>query len=369
MIRSSTIVLALILAAGCGDSSYAPSTDPAGAPPPSSTDAPATTTSPAPGDGTVAQGPATFTRDTGLEGAPFTLKDPACKTSATQTFCQSVVYSVVDQQSLHLDLYAPPAASTKKVPVIVYVHGGGWAHGSYHGPGIDTDYYLSKGYAIMSVEYRLTLANNQPTGLTFPENLRDVKTAIRWIRMKASSVLDGQKIVAYGFSAGAHLVSLLATTSKVAKFDGRGDPTVPVSVSGAVMLSAAFDFHVFVPDNPPLAPECDGLNEEPDPNKPQLLIPLLIGGDINDPANAPKLDEMDSSRYADADTAPMITFNGTCDQTQPYQSTETLKAAITSKGLTQIDVNIVPMAVHGGTLAGTAEKTKVQTFIDRWLGP
>jgi acetyl esterase/lipase len=301
--------------------------------------------------------------DVGLEGAPFTLDDKACTSSATQIFCTDVVYSMVGTTSLHLDLYAPPAARTQKVPVIVYIHGGGWAVGTYHNPGLPVPQYLENGYAVMSIEYRLTQnPDGSVSGVTFPENLKDTKTAIRWIRTKGASVFDGTKILAYGFSAGAHLAGLLATTAKVAAFDGRGDTSVPTSVTAALALSPQFDFHVFVPDNPPLAPECAGLNTKPGQD-PQALIPLLIGADMQDPANAAKLDALNAVTYLDADAAPLMTFNGTCDQTVPYQTTKSLIDAVAAKGLSQISVNIVPLALHGTTIQKPEQATMARDFI------
>src|SRR5215212_7394083 len=76
-----------------------------------------------------------WTTDAGLEGAPFRLDSPACSTSADRVFCTDVVYSEVGATKLRLDLYAPLAARTKRVPAIIYLHGGGWSRGTYHDPG------------------------------------------------------------------------------------------------------------------------------------------------------------------------------------------------------------------------------------------
>lgn len=366
------IVLGLLSGLGCSsasDPAPAPTSTSGGAPPAAAS---TTETPPAPGETTTTP-PNTstdFVHDPGLEGAPFSLTDAACQKNATQIACQDVVFSKVGGVDLHLNLFAPLAAQTSKVPLIVFIHGGGWALGTYKQVGLDVDSYIAKGWAVASIEYRLTLgANHQPTGIKFPDNIQDVKTAIRWFKTKAAAFIEPTKIVSYGFSAGAHLSSLLATTANVKEFDGRGDPSVPVNVAGSVCLSAAFDFHVFVPDNPALAPECAGRNTKPDDDKAQELVPLLIGGDINDPANAPKLDALNSARYVDASSAPMITFNGTCDQTQPYQSVFDLQKVVEDKGLTQVETHIVPLAIHGSTLSNAAEKTALATFMAARLSP
>src|SRR4051812_6786359 len=76
-----------------------------------------------------------------------------------------------------LDLYLPEAASDKPLPIIVWIHGGGWAAGSKAGcPLVDM---TTKGYAVASVEYRFSQK------ALFPAQIQDCQAAIRFIRANA----------------------------------------------------------------------------------------------------------------------------------------------------------------------------------------
>ncbi len=63
-------------------------------------------------------------------------------------------YAVVGKQPLLLDLYLP-ANATGKLPLIIWIHGGGWQSGSKAAcrPALP---YLDEGYAVASIDYRLS---------------------------------------------------------------------------------------------------------------------------------------------------------------------------------------------------------------------
>ena len=76
-----------------------------------------------------------------------------------------------------LDLYYPDSGEGP-FPLVFYVHGGGWILGGRRDSSIRCilPEALARGIAVASVEYRLAPKTR------FPENLYDVKTAIRWAR-------------------------------------------------------------------------------------------------------------------------------------------------------------------------------------------
>src|SRR5436305_1745995 len=56
--------------------------------------------------------------------------------------------------SQSLDLFLPEAASAKPLPLIVWIHGGGWHGGTkLNPPGLE---FTKDGYAVASVEYRFS---------------------------------------------------------------------------------------------------------------------------------------------------------------------------------------------------------------------
>ncbi len=105
---------------------------------------------------------------------------------------------------LQADLYRPD--TTGPHPVVLMVHGGGWRSGSRQ------DGYVTQlcravvraDMACLSVSYRLVPAARHPA----PQH--DLQQALRWLLSDGPALgLDPQRVGAWGYSAGAHLVALL----------------------------------------------------------------------------------------------------------------------------------------------------------------
>jgi len=111
----------------------------------------------------------------------------------------------------------PALARGRPLPVILWIHGGGWSKGrkEQHSPAIS---FLNDGYAVASIEYRLS--GEAP----FPAQIEDCKAAVRWLRANAAKYnLDADRIGAWGHSAGGHLSALLGTSGGVQELEGNGD--------------------------------------------------------------------------------------------------------------------------------------------------
>jgi len=109
-----------------------------------------------------------------------------------------------------LDLYLPKAE--KKLPLIIWIHGGAWLAGSKT-DGVPLN-YLAEGYAVASINYRLS------QHAIFPAQIEDCKAAVRYLRANAQKYnLDPNCFGAWGPSAGGHLVALLGTAGDVNEFD------------------------------------------------------------------------------------------------------------------------------------------------------
>ena len=137
---------------------------------------------------------------------------------------RDVSYAVVDGRDLRLDIYRSGHADA---PVVIYVHGGGWAHGD---KGTDGPTRLARlaayGVDVVAVDYRLA------PQATFPEPLYDLKGAVRWLRANtASHGLAVDRVGVWGASAGAYLGSLLALSA--------GDPHLEGKVGGNLDQSSA----------------------------------------------------------------------------------------------------------------------------------
>lgn len=106
-------------------------------------------------------------------------------------------------------LYRPSA--DPDLPVLVYLHGGGWVCGSVqtHDEPCRTLANLS-GCAVLSVDYRLAPEHK------FPVPLDDCVAALRWVRSRAGELgLDGSRIALGGDSAGGNLAISAAMTAGV----------------------------------------------------------------------------------------------------------------------------------------------------------
>jgi acetyl esterase/lipase len=113
---------------------------------------------------------------------------------------------------LRLDLHLPKAAPGP-IPVVVYASGGAWTLTMKHaGPWT---FLPGRGYAVAVVEYRVS------GEARYPAPLHDLKGAVRWLRANAAEYnLDADRIAAWGSSAGAHLLSMLAVTNGMPEFEG-----------------------------------------------------------------------------------------------------------------------------------------------------
>jgi arylsulfatase A-like enzyme/acetyl esterase/lipase len=129
---------------------------------------------------------------------------------------RDIIYATVDGRPLRLDLYISQEVQTRAdtlLPVIVWIHGGGWK-GGRKGNGGKTRGMEKRGCALVDVEYRLS------SEALFPAQVQDCKAAIRWIRTNADKYgFDPERIGVVGSSAGGHLSSFLGTTGNVAEFD------------------------------------------------------------------------------------------------------------------------------------------------------
>ena len=112
-----------------------------------------------------------------------------------------------------LDIYWPEKTE-KPLPVVVWIHGGGWANGD-KSPTPQFLQLLLNGFAVVSINYRLSGQAH------FPAQIYDCKGAVRWIRAHASEYnLDPDRIGVWGLSAGGHLAALLGTSGGVKELEG-----------------------------------------------------------------------------------------------------------------------------------------------------
>jgi lambda family phage minor tail protein L len=145
--------------------------------------------------------------------------------------------SGVDPDLLSLDIYHFSNSTTNK-PIVVYIHGGGWAVGDKANIGDKGTLFLNNNYIFVSINYRLSPAS-APVDITtwnasrikHATHIQDCADALKWIYDNIEDYGgNNENIVIIGHSAGAHLAALLATNQTY--LSGTGFPIS--SIKGVV---------------------------------------------------------------------------------------------------------------------------------------
>ncbi|WP_216903474.1 alpha/beta hydrolase [Nocardia alni] len=137
--------------------------------------------------------------------------------------------TVLGFRPLMLDLHIPRHPVTTPIPVVVYAHPGGFFAGiKQMGPW---RYLLDAGFAVVSIQYRLS------GEAVFPAAVHDVAAAVRWVRANADHYgFDADRIVGFGSSAGAYLLSAMALAGDGSDLVGDAGPHSQVSCRLAAVV-------------------------------------------------------------------------------------------------------------------------------------
>ncbi len=112
-----------------------------------------------------------------------------------------------------LDIYAPPNAGG--LPVLFWIHGGGWVTGDKSSVQNKPGAFLDKGFVMVSTNYRLL------PEVPMEEIVGDVAKALGWVRRHiAEHGGDPDRIIVGGHSAGAQLAALICTDESYLAAEG-----------------------------------------------------------------------------------------------------------------------------------------------------
>ena len=112
-----------------------------------------------------------------------------------------------------LDIHAPDGA--KNLPVVFWIHGGGWQTGDKSEVGVKPREFMEKGFVFVSTNYRLMPDVDMGT-LT-----RDVAMAFGWVSKHiAEHGGDPRRVLVGGHSAGAQLAALLCIDERYLQAEG-----------------------------------------------------------------------------------------------------------------------------------------------------
>jgi acetyl esterase/lipase len=257
-----------------------------------------------------------------------------------------------------LDVYLPDSGDGP-FPVLLNIHGGAFAMGNKRDVRLlPLLRGLPRGYAVVSVNYRLSVE------AIFPAGIQDVKAAIRWLRAHASEyLLDAERIVAWGNSSGGNFAAMVAVTARESLFDdpALGNEGYSCNVRAAVDWFGPTDLLTMDEQlaESGLGPSGHGQADSPEsrylgaqigliPHTAQLASPLTHVGE---------------------GMAPILIQHGRMDPIVPFQQSIQLAEAIEARvGNDRFELDILDEAAHNDPLFETDENLdRVFGFIERRL--
>jgi acetyl esterase/lipase/cyclophilin family peptidyl-prolyl cis-trans isomerase/catechol 2,3-dioxygenase-like lactoylglutathione lyase family enzyme len=242
------------------------------------------------------------------------------------TVRRDIAYVAAGHARQKLDLYLPKAEGP--LPLIINIHGGAFRMGSKE-DGVPVE-YLSLGYAVASIGYRLS------GDAIWPAQIEDCKAAVRWLRANARTYgIDPDRFAAWGASAGGHLASTLGTAGWVKEFEVGENLEVSSRVQAVVDYFGPTDFL-------------------------QMDAHRLANGQVHDPADSPesqliggalqenpdKAARANPITYVTRDAPPFLICHGDADPLVPHHQSELLEAALRRAGV-PVTFYTVTGAGHG----------------------
>lgn len=262
-------------------------------------------------------------------------------------------YAGTDNPRQMLDLILPKERAANPLPVVVFIHGGGWRNGQKNGGRRRVAPFVETGeFAGATVGYRLSSEAKWPT------QIHDCKAAIRWIRANAKKYnLDPERIGVWGTSAGGHLVSMLGTSGDVASMDGELGPHTDVSSR----ITCVADF--FGPTNFLTMDATDIPSGRIDHDSADSPESLLIGGPIQE--HPEKVATANPITYVSADDSPFLIVHGTMDPLVSFNQSELLHTAL-QKSKVETTLITIEGGGHGQGFGSKATEL-VKRFFDHHL--
>ena len=267
----------------------------------------------------------------------------------------NLTYRTATNIDLKLDLYLPmDATESRPVPLMIYIHGGGWWNGNKEQSVISLLPWIEMGYAVANVEYRLGGAAGAPAAV------EDCRCALRWLRNHAKEYrLDPARIVLSGHSAGGHLALMTGLVPTSAGLDlscvdraegGSGEHTM-----ADIPIAAIINWF--------------GITDVKDllsgPNAKTYAV-RWIGSNPSTADREALASQLSPLTYVRANQPPVFTIHGDDDPTVPYTHATRLRDALTRAGVPN-EMITVPGGKHGGFPPNESLRiwTAIRAFLEK----
>ena len=136
-----------------------------------------------------------------------------CAGAQAQVVKRDMPYAAPAHERQRLDVYSPPHA--KGLPVVFWVHGGGWQTGDKASVQVKPQAFMDRGFVFVSTNYRLLPDVDMGT------IVRDIARSIRWVHDHIADYGgDPRRLLVMGHSAGAQLAALVCTDERYLKAEG-----------------------------------------------------------------------------------------------------------------------------------------------------
>ena len=253
-------------------------------------------------------------------------------------------YSRPASGAILLDLYLPEKTPARPLPVVLWLHGGGWKRGNKE--NCPLAWLAAEGYAVVSLDYRLSWMAR------WPAQIDDVRAAIRWLRTNATRFnLDPERIAVAGASSGGNLASIVGTAPAAT------GETVSSRVRAVIDFYGASDI-LTMPPNLPGPGRTDADLAAANGAK-------LIGGIVRD---HPEIARQVSPLYnVSPDDPPFLILHGERDPEVPLDQSRRLHAKLRETGVPS-ELVVLPGVGHGGREFSTPEiHATIRAFLHRTL--
>jgi len=250
-----------------------------------------------------------------------------------------VQYKQIDGLTLYLDLYMPENAVNP--PLIMWIHGGAWMYGDRKAPIMLWE--VERGYALASVEYRLTGQG------VFPAHIIDCKDALIYLKENAGKYgYDANRIIAAGDSVGGHLAALMGASKGQADWEPDGaDCSVQAVVDYYGPASLGKDWEGLIDK---------GLSD------PDSVQSQMLGAYVFSAQGRARAAVANPITYIDGSEPPFLILHGDADPVVPYRQSVLLRDALEAAG--------VPVALHrvfGGGHGFQENAEDVKSVVDAFL--
>ena len=237
------------------------------------------------------------------------------------------------------DLYLPKNNGQEPSTLIFWLHGGAWMLSNKDWDNVK--YLVKHGYAIASVDYRLS------GDAVFPAQIKDCNTALNFILAHADSYgIDPKHFVVGGASAGGHLALLLGL-ARNEKFFGADPSLKPFAI---------LDFFGPTDLTPILDEVGPGHGHQVLEDAQQRLLGLLTNQLDMTRAASPII-------YVRSGNPPVLILHGDKDDLVPYSQSQRLHSRLDQSGVSN-EVVTVQGAGHDGPMFETSEiQEKVVSFL------